>query len=94
MHAIFQVVAVFAVALGAGLFAFGSYLDPRPDANNPAEIAKYFSRDDNTRFEASVARGVGIGFMVLGGLGLAVPWVNAYVYQQAAGRARTPPAPL
>jgi hypothetical protein len=73
-----QIAFVVAVALGAGLFAFGGYLEPSLDATNPAEMMRMVH--DRVKSEehyiASAARGFGIGLMTLGGLGLVVPWIN------------------
>src|SRR5262245_35274311 len=83
MRLLVQGVCVLAIALGAGLFSFGSYQSPRQDSTNPADLARYFdSRNYNERREASATRGVGIGLMTLGVLGVAVPWVNALVFRQ------------
>jgi hypothetical protein len=76
MRYILQAVCVVAIAIGGGLFAYGSYLIPRPDPANPMDAIHSFNVDKHTREVASAARGVGIGFMMLGGLGLIVPWVN------------------
>lgn len=86
MRSLVQVVCVAALALGAGLFAFGGYLDPQPGLRSPDDVARFVGRfsDRDDRMMASIARGFGIGFMALGGLGLVVPWVNTLV--AGAGR--------
>jgi hypothetical protein len=72
-----QVVLVIAVALGAGLFAFGGYLEPRPDLAAAMGMMPV-ERGHSTELHviSSGARGAGIGLMTLGGLGLVVLWVN------------------
>ncbi|HUG93287.1 MAG TPA: hypothetical protein VML55_20770 [Planctomycetaceae bacterium] len=76
-----QIISVVAIAIGAGLFAYGSYLEPRLDLANPAETARHLAEYSSRAAHeiASVTRGVGIGFMTLGGLALLVPWINALV---------------
>lgn len=83
MRGFLQAVCVVAIALGAGLFATGNYLEPRFDPNNLADFSHWMERRSNEeRIASSVLRGCGIGFMILGALGLAVPWVNALVFRQ------------
>lgn len=77
MRHILQAICVIAIAAGGGLFAYGSYLVPRPDPANPMEAIHAIQVDGKTREIASLTHGVGIGLMTLGGLGLVVPWVNA-----------------
>jgi len=78
-----QAACVLAIALGAGLFAFGSYLDPQLDMSNPAQVVRNLTHEDREMHViASTACGVGVGFMTLGGLGLVVPWVNVLVQKQ------------
>src|ERR1700676_3033748 len=95
MRGFLQVVCVMAIALGAGLFAFGNYYEPRLDLNDPAKIANYMNdygrAGSGDRIAASLARGFGIGFMTLGVLGLAVPWVNLLLLRK---RERETPPPL
>jgi len=82
---IIQIVSVAALALGAGLFAFGRHLDPPLISGDAAAVAQSFAShedDDERLWSASVACGTGIGFMTLGALGLAVPWINTLVAKQ------------
>jgi len=72
-----QVIAVFALALGAGMFAFGRHLAPPFDATNPGAIQNSMSTDDDDHHIASVACGFGVCFMTFGALCLVLPWVNA-----------------
>jgi hypothetical protein len=76
-----QIVCIGAIAVGAGFFAGGSYLEPTLNFANPAEFAQAFNNHQNSelRVIAAVLRGFGVGFMVLGTLMLVVPWLNAYV---------------
>ena len=95
MRGFLQLVSVLVIALGVGLFAFGSYLEPRIDMSDPAKMSNYmqdYLRPGNSDRETSaLTRGFGIGFMTLGVLGLAVPWVNVLLARQ---RARETPPPL
>ena len=73
-----QIAFVAVFAIGAGLFAMGSYLSPTNNLADPAAIAAQFN---DRRFEtehsiSAVARGFGVGFMVFGGLGLMIPCIN------------------
>jgi hypothetical protein len=73
------------------LFAFGSFLAPRTDFTNPADLVRSFDRQsDGERIGASAARG--FGFLTLGELGLLVPWVNAYVFRQRGPVTVLPPS--
>jgi hypothetical protein len=73
-----QIAFVVAIALGAGLFSFGGYLEPPLDFSNSGEMARLFQQHGRSEehYIASTARGFGIGLMTLGGLGLLVPWIN------------------
>jgi hypothetical protein len=82
MRGFLQAICVFAIALGAGLFATGNYLEPRIDPSNVAEFSRFFQYRNDERIASSVLRGCGIGFMTLGVLGLVVPWINVLVYRQ------------
>jgi hypothetical protein len=77
-----QMAAIIAIAAGAGLFAFSRHLDPPVNLTNPASVMSA-SRGDHHEV-AAMACGWGVAFMTLGGLGLAVPWVNACVKKQCA----------
>ena len=98
MRHVIQGVCVLAIALGAGLFAFGSYWSQRESSSRPVDLARYYDhRNDEERQIASGTRGVGIWFMTLGALGLAVPWVNSLVSRKpsqgpAASLPSGPPA--
>lgn len=82
MRGILQAICVFAIALGAGLFATGNYLQPPIDPGNLADISRFLQYRNDERIASSVLRGCGIGFMTLGVLGLVVPWINALVFRQ------------
>ena len=73
-----QAVCILAIAIGSGLFSFGRYLEPPIDLKNPADVVRLMGdyRTTDQHFTASVCSGVGIGFLILGSLGLAVPWIN------------------
>jgi hypothetical protein len=71
-----QALAVFAIALGAGLFAFGRHLDPPVDVTNPASVQRAYSIDERTHASAAVACGLGVCLMTFGGLAIAIPWLN------------------
>ena len=92
MKSLIQLGCVVAVALGAGLFAFGSYFEPRVELADPAVVASFIQNQDRgVHITASMARGFGIGLITLGGLGLVVPWVNAFVARQRLPTGPTPP---
>jgi len=95
MRGFLQIVSVLVIALGVGLFAFGSYYEPRFDLNDPAKLANYMQDygrpDSRVRLTSSLTRGFGIGFMTLGVLGLTVPWVNVLLLRK---RERETPPPL
>jgi hypothetical protein len=74
-----QLAAIFAIAAGAGLFAFGRHLDPPLSAANPGAM---MSANSHNHESASFACGWGIAFMTLGGLLLVVPWINDCVTKQ------------
>jgi hypothetical protein len=82
MRGVLQAACVVAIALGAGLFAYGSYVEPRNDPSNLAEFSRLFDRPRDDRITSSAWRGFGVGFMTLGVLGLAVPWINVLVFRQ------------
>jgi hypothetical protein len=78
MKNIGQMIYVLAIALGGGLIAFGSKLEPQLNLTDPATVTRilesYHDRDQH--MVASVTTGFGMGFMLLGILGLVVPWLN------------------
>jgi hypothetical protein len=82
MRGFLQAVCVFSIALGAGLFTTGNYLEPRIDPGNIAEFSRFLQYRNDERIASSVLRGCGIGFITLGVLGLVVPWINAFVFRQ------------
>ncbi len=78
-----QAVCILVIAIGSGLFSFGSYLDPRLDVTEAArQFDLYRSREEH--FTASICRGVGVGCLTLGSLGLIVPWINLLVLKLRA----------
>lgn len=79
---LFQFISVVAIAVGAGLFAFGRHLAPPFDATNPATAAIAMNVSTADREAASVACGFGVCFMTFGILGLAIPWINMTVARQ------------
>lgn len=78
MRGFIQMVCVLAIAVGAGLLGFSNKLQPPFNPADPTTLTRavvsYEDRDQ--LFTASVTGGVGIGFMVLGTLSLAIPWIN------------------
>ena len=93
MRDFIQAGSVVAFALGAGLFALGNYLQPQLTITNvnPADFARMFDHISDYHVGASVARGLGVGFMTLGGLGLIVPWINVFLARE---RLRKEAAPI
>ena len=81
-----QAVCILAIAIGSGLFSFGRYLEPAIDLKNPADMTRLMGdyRAADQHFTASVCSGVGIGFLILGSLGLAVPWINVLMLKPRA----------
>jgi hypothetical protein len=71
-----QVIAVIAIALGAGLFAFGRHVDPPLDPTNQAAIQRAMELDKELRIAASCATGIGVCFMTFGILSVLIPWAN------------------
>jgi hypothetical protein len=74
-----QVIAVIAIALGSGLFAFGRHLDPVLDNSNPASVQRAIAIDEEAHGVAAAACGLGVSLMTFGALALAVPWMNNYL---------------
>lgn len=84
MRGMLQIVCVVALALGAGLFATGRGLQPRQDLSEPLAAVLTTPREyEEQRAAAATYRGCGVGFMVLGALGLAVPWLNSLVSRRS-----------
>ncbi len=78
MRGFIQAVCVLAIAIGSGLLAFGSKLEPPLNVADPAAMAQFlnsYQRGD-THLTAAITSGVGTGFLILGPLGLIVPWLN------------------
>ena len=73
-----QMVCVLAIEEEPDLLAFGSHLEPQANLLDPATLARQFDTFQNREQHevASVTCGVGIGLMILGTLGLVMPWVN------------------
>ncbi|MEX1228860.1 MAG: hypothetical protein WEB58_01395 [Planctomycetaceae bacterium] len=77
MRGFIQLVSVLVIAAGSGLLAFSSKLEPRFNLSDPTTLIHSMSDEDRYQhYTASITGGVGIGFMVLGSLGLVIPWVN------------------
>jgi hypothetical protein len=74
-----QVIAILAIAVGSGLFAFGRHLDPPTDSSNPASIQRAMSVDEELLGVAAAACGLGVCLMTFGALAIAVPWMNAHL---------------
>lgn len=75
-----QIIAIIAISIGAGLYAFSRHLDPPLSAANPGAIMSSHSGNHEV---ASAACGWGIAFISLGVLLLAVPWINQFVAMQS-----------
>jgi len=78
MRGFIQIVCVLAIAVGSGLIAFGSKLEPQLNLADPATMNRILDsyEDRDQHFTASATSGIGTGFMILGILGLVVPWLN------------------
>ena len=78
MRGLIQGVCVLAIAVGSGLVAFSNKLEPQPNLLDPTAMAQIFDSYQSGRehFMAAVTSGIGMGFLILGTLGLVVPWVN------------------
>jgi hypothetical protein len=85
-----QVVCILAIAVGAGLFAFGRHLDPPLDVQNPAALAM-LQRGENPHVVASMACGLGVALMTGGILGVVLPWVNMWMTKCCVARLDAPP---
>lgn len=78
MRGFIQILCVLGIAVGGGLIAFGSKLEPQFDLADPATMTRLLDsyQNEDQHMIASIASGVGMGFMIFGILGLVVPWVN------------------
>lgn len=78
MKGLLQAICVLAIAIGSGLIAFGNKLEPQPNMTDPAAMAQFLNsyREGRDHFSASLTSGFGMGFLMLGTLGLVVPWLN------------------
>ncbi len=78
MRGFIQMVCLLAIAVGGGLIAFGSKLEPQWNLADPTTVTRILDsyQDEDQHMIASMTSGVGMGFMILGILGLIVPWVN------------------
>ena len=78
MGGFIQGTSVLAIALGSGLVAFSNKMSPQLKNVDPAAMAQFFDNytNRNDHFTASLTSGVGMGFLILGTLGLVVPWIN------------------
>ena len=78
MQGFIQIVCVLAIAVGSGLIAFGSKLEPQLNVTEPATMSRMLDsfEDRNQHYVASITSGVGSCLLILGILGLVVPWVN------------------
>jgi hypothetical protein len=78
MRQLIQIACVVLIAFGSGLYSFGRFLNPWHTVMDPAHISMLSvqSIDANDRYVASSACGVGIGFLVLGALGLMIPLLS------------------
>jgi hypothetical protein len=74
-----QVIAVIAIALGSGLFAFGRHLNPPTDSSNPASVQRAMTVDEEIQGVSAASCGLGVSLMTFGVLALAVPWMNTYL---------------
>jgi hypothetical protein len=70
-----QTLCIFAIAIGAGLLAFGHHLDPPQKSQAPGMAVMHV--DEGVHVAASMACGLGVGLITGGVLGLAIPWMNA-----------------
>jgi hypothetical protein len=75
-----QIIAIIAIAVGAGLYAFSRHLDPPLNASTPGS---FVSANSSNHEVAAAACGWGIAFITLGVLLLAVPWINQFVALQS-----------
>lgn len=82
MRTFAQGACILALALGAGLFTGGNYLSPDINISNVNAIANFSQMTGHFRDyheTAAFLRGFGVGFMMLGGVGLIVPWIYIFL---------------
>lgn len=81
---VLQVLSSFAIALGAGLFVAGNSLYPLPLVNDLGQVISsqgWQGRNMQSTHEiASTLKGSGVGIMILGILGVLIPWLNALIH--------------
>lgn len=84
MRAFVQVMGVLAIAIGAGMFSFGSYLSPRDNLLDPNTLIQRHSShyQDEHLLISAISCGWGIGLMILGTLMLVIPWINQLLKAQ------------
>jgi len=83
-----QTLAIFAIALGAGLFQFGRHLDPPVVSSDPVSAQLAMNRGDNEHGMAATASGCGVCLMTFGALCLVVPWFNVALALKTGGETR------
>lgn len=78
MRGFIQAICVLAIAVGSGLVAFASKLEPQFQVTDPAAMAAFLNSYErgHDRYTASLSSGFGMGFLILGTLGLVAPWIN------------------
>lgn len=78
MRGLLQAVCIIVIAVGGGLLAFSSRYEPPFGIADPAGFPRgtlsYENRND--LLTVSISGGIGMGFLILGSLGLVLPWVN------------------
>ena len=83
MRSFGQMICILFIAVGAGLFAFGSHLEPRFNLADPASLARSMDmRQDAHHMMASVSSGIGIGLMALGIMGILIPLAKTIEFRQ------------
>ncbi len=78
MPNLIQMFCLFVIAVGSGLLAFSNKLDPPINFFDPTTLTRssmtHVTSDDH--LIASISSGFGSGLLILGLLGLVLPWVN------------------
>jgi hypothetical protein len=91
IRAFLQFCCVFMIAVGAGSFSYGCYLEPPLQPFDPGAFARQFDlQAERTRSAISAAKAIGTGLMTLGALGLVVPCVNAVIARRRLRESATP----